>query len=187
MVRAQSHGNWVLRHLLASVAIVLLCVNSFPQIWGGRPNPLPRRWTMAILKSSCPTQPSITGVAGMVSDLNLKPRCSVDLWHPNPSTGFAKVIPGRIGSVDHERMPNGCIRVARIGPPDIGYDRLRIAGNLSAAADGGNDRNLRPGGNGTRESTRISDVFVSDKNIDVFPHLSLFRCDTVSNARVECP
>src|SRR5260370_34345559 len=53
--------------------------------------------------------------------------------------------------------------------------------------DGGNDRNLRSGGDGTRESPCISDIFVANEDIDMFPHLSLLRCDAILNARVECP
>jgi len=64
---------------------------------------------------------------------------------------------------------------------------LHITGILSATANGRDDRNLRSGGDRARESTCISDVFVRDENVDVFPHLSLLRCDAIPNARVECP
>src|SRR5438132_5568670 len=64
---------------------------------------------------------------------------------------------------------------------------LHITGIVSATTDGGDDRNLRSGGDGTRESTCISDIFVPNEDIDMFAHLSLLRCDAISNARVECP
>jgi transposase len=64
---------------------------------------------------------------------------------------------------------------------------LYITRILSATTNSGDDRNLRSCGDGARESTCISDVFVRDENVDVFPHLSLLRCDAIPNARVECP
>jgi len=64
---------------------------------------------------------------------------------------------------------------------------LHITGILSAATDGRDDRNLRSGGDGTHKPAGISNIFVSDKDIDVFPNLSLLGCDAISNARVEYP
>jgi hypothetical protein len=60
-------------------------------------------------------------------------------------------------------------------------------GFLSAATDGRDDRNLRSGGDGTHKPAGITNIFVSDKDIDVFPNLSLLGCDAISNARVEYP
>jgi hypothetical protein len=57
----------------------------------------------------------------------------------------------------------------------------------SPAADGGNNRNLRPGRQNCGESTGVSDVLVSDEHVDVFPNLSLFSHNAVSNARAKNP
>src|SRR6476646_9688105 len=65
--------------------------------------------------------------------------------------------------------------------------RLRIAEIFSATTNGGDDRNLGSGGDWTRESTCISDMFITDENINVFPHLSLLGCDAIANARIEGP
>jgi hypothetical protein len=53
-----------------------------------------------------------------------------------------------------------------------------MTGILSATTHGGDDGNLASVGDGTRESTRIPDVFVTDENIDT-PVLALapLRCD----------
>jgi len=64
---------------------------------------------------------------------------------------------------------------------------LHIAGYPLATTDGRDDRNLRSVGDGTRESTCISDIFVPNENIDMLPQLSLLRRDAISNTRVECP
>src|SRR2546425_28324 len=64
---------------------------------------------------------------------------------------------------------------------------LHITGIVSATTDGWDDRNLRSGGDGTRESTCISDIFVPNEKIDMFPHLSLLGYDTISNAGIDCP
>src|SRR5690348_451544 len=53
---------------------------------------------------------------------------------------------------------------------------------LASTADSRDDRNLRSGRDGSRESTGIARVFLADKNIDVFPHLSLLSCDTISDS-----
>src|SRR5438876_11249928 len=66
-------------------------------------------------------------------------------------------------------------------------DWLHITGFLSAATDRRDDRNLRSGGDRTHKPAGISNIFVSDKDIDVFPNLSLLGCDAISNARVEYP
>jgi hypothetical protein len=58
---------------------------------------------------------------------------------------------------------------------------------VSATTHGRNNRDLRAGYDGTRESTRIADVFIADENIDVFPHFSLLRCDAISNSWIELP
>jgi hypothetical protein len=62
-----------------------------------------------------------------------------------------------------------------------------IIGILSATRDGRDDRNLRSGGDGTRKSTRVTNILVPDENIDMFPNFSLLCCNAISNARVECP
>jgi hypothetical protein len=59
-----------------------------------------------------------------------------------------------------------------------------MTGILSATTHGGDDGNLASVGDGTRESTRIPDVFVTDENIDVLPYLPLLRCDAITNAWV---
>src|SRR5216684_1029778 len=58
---------------------------------------------------------------------------------------------------------------------------------IPATTNGGDDGNLGSVGDGTRESTRIPDVFVTDENIDVLPHVPLLRCDAIPNARIDCP
>jgi len=58
---------------------------------------------------------------------------------------------------------------------------------LASTADGWYDRDLTSGCDRSRKSTRISSVFLPDKNVDVFPHLSLLRCDTISDSWIDCP
>jgi hypothetical protein len=55
------------------------------------------------------------------------------------------------------------------------------------ATDGGDNGNLGSGGEGTHESTCITNIFVSDENIDVLPNLPLLRHNSISKARVESP
>src|ERR1700690_1857621 len=62
-----------------------------------------------------------------------------------------------------------------------------MTGILSATTNSGDDGNLTSVGDGTRESTRIPDVFVTDENIDVLPHMPLLCCDAIPNARIDCP
>ena len=62
-----------------------------------------------------------------------------------------------------------------------------VAQIFSATTNGRDDRNLGSGGDWARESTCISDMFITDENINVFPHLSLLGCDAIANARVEGP
>jgi hypothetical protein len=71
--------------------------------------------------------------------------------------------------------------------PVIRFFWLHIAGFLSAATDGRDDRNLGSGGDGTHKPTGIANIFVSYKDIDVFPNLSLLGGNPISNARVEYP
>jgi hypothetical protein len=72
--------------------------------------------------------------------------------------------------------------------PDPSESNLfETRGIRSATADRWYDRNLRPGGDRTRQPAGVSDIFVANENIDVFAHLSLFGCDAISNPRVECP
>ena len=44
-----------------------------------------------------------------------------------------------------------------------------------------------PAETGLARSPRIPDIFVSDENIDMFPHFPLLRYDAIANARVDCP
>ena len=69
----------------------------------------------------------------------------------------------------------------------IRFSWLHVAGFLSAAADGRDDRNLGSGGDGTHKPAGVANIFVSDKYIDVFANLSLLGYDAISNARVEYP
>jgi hypothetical protein len=62
-----------------------------------------------------------------------------------------------------------------------------VAQAFSATTNGRDDRNLASGGDWARESTCISDMFITDENINVFPHLSLLGCDAIANSRVEGP
>ena len=64
---------------------------------------------------------------------------------------------------------------------------LAHEGILSATTNGGDDGNLASVGDETRESTRIPDVFVTDENIEVLPHMPLLGCDAIPNARIDCP
>src|SRR6266478_418801 len=57
----------------------------------------------------------------------------------------------------------------------------------SSTTDRRDDRNVRSGGGGTHEPAGISNIFVSDEDVDVFPDLSLLGCDAISNPRVEYP
>jgi len=73
---------------------------------------------------------------------------------------------------------------------DLMHITMHITGtdrNLSAAADSGDDRNLRSGRDGAGESTSISDILVPNENIDMLPHLALFGYEAISNSGVVCP
>src|ERR1700722_18522528 len=59
--------------------------------------------------------------------------------------------------------------------------------SLGATTNGGDDGNLASVGDGAREPTRIPDVFVTDENIDVLPHVPLFGCDAIPKARIDYP
>jgi hypothetical protein len=56
---------------------------------------------------------------------------------------------------------------------------------FSATTNGGDDRNLSSSGDWTRESTGISDMFIADEDINMFPHLSLLGNDAIANSRIE--
>ena len=71
--------------------------------------------------------------------------------------------------------------------PDLRQCCLLMTGILSATTNGGDDGNLASVGDGARESTRIPDVFVTDENIDVLPHVPLFGCDAIPKARIDYP
>jgi len=89
------------------------------------------------------------------------------------------------------RHPAGVVRLATHQVDDGFLPKTALADCtreiVSATANGRNNRNLTSGCDGARESTRISDVFIPDENIDVLSHLSLLSCDAISDARIECP
>jgi len=58
---------------------------------------------------------------------------------------------------------------------------------LSAAADGGNDRNIRARGDTAGQPTGIANVFVADENVDVLAHLALLVEDAIAQAGMELP
>jgi hypothetical protein len=37
------------------------------------------------------------------------------------------------------------------------------------------------------QSTGVPDVFIADKDVDVFTDLPLFGCNTIANPRIQCP
>lgn len=66
----------------------------------------------------------------------------------------------------------------------LGSECLRKS---SSAADGGNNRNIRIYGNETRQPSGIANVFVADKNVDVFAHLALLGDDAIAEAGIKLP
>jgi len=59
-----------------------------------------------------------------------------------------------------------------------------LSENLAAAADGGNDRNIRSRGDRGGQPTGIANVFVADENVDVLAHLALLGEDAITQARM---
>src|SRR5882724_9913370 len=74
----------------------------------------------------------------------------------------------------------GLSRAESLAPTDRILQRV-----FSAATNGGNDRNLSSGGDWTRESTCISDMFIADEDINMFTHLPLLGYDAIANPRIE--
>jgi hypothetical protein len=81
-------------------------------------------------------------------------------------------------------------KLKHIGHSSADYPRPQIVKSCrrnSAAADGGDDRNLRSNRDATCQSTCEANVVVPDEDIDVLPNFSLLRGNSIAQARVEYP